>query len=79
MRLHIYCVMERKGLQSSLTICSREDSTSPYELFRGLKVNYKKQLRISFGDYAECHDPHNVTYNDVQTPVSTPVSHSDSN
>ncbi len=45
----------------------REDSTSPYELFRGLKVDYKKQLRISFGDYAECHDPHNVTSNDVQS------------
>ena len=46
---------------------TREDSTSPYELFRGLKIDYKKQLRISFGDYAECHDPHNVTSNDVQS------------
>ena len=46
---------------------TREDSTSPHELFRGLKVDYKKQLRISFGDYAECHDPHNVTSNDVQS------------
>jgi hypothetical protein len=33
---------------------TREDSTNPYpyELFRGLKVDYKKQLRITFGDYA---------------------------
>ena len=36
----------------------REDHTSPYELFRGQKIDYKRQLRISFGDYAECHDPH---------------------
>jgi hypothetical protein len=43
---------------------TREDPTSPYELFRGLKVDYKKQLRISFGDYAECHNPH-VTSNTV--------------
>lgn len=43
---------------------TREDPTSPYELFRGLKVDYKKQLRISFGDYAECHNPH-ITSNTV--------------
>lgn len=35
----------------------REDPTSPYELFTGFKVDYKKQLRISFGDYAECKNP----------------------
>jgi len=43
---------------------TREDPTSPYELFRGLKVDYKRQLRISFGDYAECHNPH-ITSNTV--------------
>jgi len=44
---------------------TREDPTSPYELFRGLKVDYKRQLRISFGDYAECHNPH-ITSNTVR-------------
>ena len=43
----------------------REDPTSPYELFRGQKIDYKRQLRISFGDYAECHDPH-VTSNTME-------------
>jgi hypothetical protein len=43
----------------------REDPTSPYELFRGQKIDYKRQLRISFGDYAECHDPH-VTSNTIE-------------
>ena len=44
----------------------REDTTSPFELFRGLKIDYKKQLRISFGDYAESHDPH-ITSNTMQS------------
>ena len=44
----------------------REDPTSPFELFRGLKIDYKKQLRISFGDYAESHDPH-ITSNTMQS------------
>ncbi len=35
----------------------REDPTSPYELFRGQKIDYKRQLRITIGDYAECTDP----------------------
>ena len=35
----------------------REDSTSPYEAFTGMKVDYAKQLRMSFGDYAECKNP----------------------
>ena len=43
----------------------REDPTSPYELFRGQKIDYKRQLRISFGDYAECTDPH-VTSNTME-------------
>ena len=43
----------------------REDPTSPYELFRGLKIDYKRQLRISFGDYAECTDPR-VTSNTME-------------
>jgi hypothetical protein len=43
----------------------REDPTRPYELFRGQKVDYKRQLRISFGDYAECTDPH-VTSNTME-------------
>jgi hypothetical protein len=43
----------------------REDPTSPFELFRGQKIDYKRQLRILFGDYAECHDPH-VTSNTME-------------
>jgi hypothetical protein len=43
----------------------REDPTSPYELFRGQKVDYKRQLRISFWEYAECTDPH-VTSNTME-------------
>jgi hypothetical protein len=50
----------------------REDPTSPYELFRGQKIDYKRQLRISFGDYAECTDPHvtSSTMERVQTRAS---------
>ena len=45
----------------------RENTTSPFELFRGLKIDYKKQLRrISFGDYAESHVPH-ITSNTMQS------------
>ena len=43
----------------------REDPTSPYELFRGQKIDYKRLLRILFGDYAECTDPH-VTLNTME-------------
>ena len=40
----------------------REDPTRPYKLFRWQKIDYKRQLRIiSFGDYAECHDPHVIS------------------
>jgi hypothetical protein len=31
-----------------------EDPTSPYEKVYGIKIDFKVQLRISFGDYAEC-------------------------
>ncbi len=44
----------------------REDTTSPFELFRGNKIDYQKQLRISFGDYAESQDPH-ITSNTMQS------------
>eukprot|EP01036_Dinobryon_divergens_P034159 gene34159-biopygen27033 len=44
----------------------REDTTSPFELFRGHKIYYQKQLRISFGDYAENQDPH-ITSNTMQS------------
>jgi len=48
----------------------REDPTSPYELFTGLKVDFAKQLRISFGDYAECRNPN-------RKPVNGPKPRSD--
>jgi len=41
----------------------REDPTSPYELFTGLKVDFARQLRISFGDYAECRNPNRKLVN----------------
>lgn len=44
----------------------REDSTSPYELFTGKKVDYQKQLRISFGDYAECKNPNRKPINNMK-------------
>ena len=48
----------------------REDPTSPQESFTGLKVDYAKQLRISFGDYAECKNPN-------RKPVNGPKPRSD--
>jgi hypothetical protein len=48
----------------------REDPTSPYELFTGRKVDYAKQLRISFGDYAECKNPN-------RKPINGPKPRSD--
>jgi hypothetical protein len=48
----------------------REDPTSPYEGFTGLKVDYVKQLRISFGDYAECKNPN-------RKPINGPKPRSD--
>ena len=41
----------------------RKDPTSPYELFPGLKVDFARQLRISFGDYAECRNPNRKLVN----------------
>ena len=49
----------------------REDPTSPYELFTGLKVDFKRQLRISFGDYAECRNPNRKPTNGLK-PRSDP-------
>jgi Reverse transcriptase (RNA-dependent DNA polymerase) len=44
----------------------RVDPTSPYELFTGYKVDYKTQLRISFGDYAECKNPNRKPINTIK-------------
>ena len=41
----------------------REDPISRQESFTGLKVDYVKQLRISFGDYAECKNPNRKPFN----------------
>ena len=43
----------------------RVDPTSPYELFTGNKVDYNTQLRISFGDYAECKNPNRKPINTI--------------
>ena len=48
----------------------RVDPTSPHEAFTGLKVDYNKQLRISFGDYAECKNPN-------RKPINGPKPRSD--
>lgn len=40
---------------------------SPRELFTGRKLNYKRDMRISFGDYAQVSIP-NITSNDVRQP-----------
>jgi hypothetical protein len=48
----------------------REDPTSPQESFTGLKVDYANQLRISFGDYAECKNPN-------RKPINGPKPRSD--
>ncbi len=48
----------------------RENPTSPQESFTGLKVDYAKQLRISFGDYAECKNPN-------RKPINGPKPRSD--
>ena len=45
----------------------REDSTSPYELFTGKKVDYQKQLRISIGDYAEYKNPNRKPINNMKS------------
>eukprot|EP01036_Dinobryon_divergens_P061852 gene61852-biopygen30294 len=45
----------------------REDTTSPFELFRGHKIDYQKQLRISFGDYAESQEDPHITSNTMQS------------
>jgi hypothetical protein len=39
----------------------RVDPTSSWELFFGQKVNYKIQLKISFGDFAQCVNPHIIS------------------
>lgn len=55
-------LVEYVNIMLNLEPCQqREDRTSAYELFHGRKVDYERQLRITFGDYAEVHDPHPIT------------------
>jgi len=49
--LVLYCVNRLNMCPSS----TRVDSTSPRELFLQRKVDYKRDLRISFGDYVQTH------------------------
>ena len=58
-----YCVVMINLLSDN----QRVDPTSPYELFTGEKVDYKKQLRISFGDYAECRNPNRKPTNSIKS------------
>ena len=49
----------------------REDPSSPHEAFTGLKVDYNRQLRKSFGDYTECKKPNRKPINGLK-PRSDP-------
>ena len=42
------------------------DYTSAYEQFYGRKVNFKRHLRLGFGDYAEVHNNQPTTSNTLQ-------------
>eukprot|EP01037_Dinobryon_pediforme_P027323 gene27323-30174_t len=44
----------------------RADTTSPYELFYGRKVDFKRQLRLSFGDYAEVYNNQTTASNTLE-------------
>jgi hypothetical protein len=50
-------LVEYATVMVNLEPCSkREDPTSPWELFHGRKIDYKRHLSIAFGDYAEVKD-----------------------
>jgi len=47
-------LVEYATIMVNLEPCSkREDPTSPWELFHGRKIDYKRHLKLAFGDYAE--------------------------
>jgi len=48
-----FCIRSINLQPSSL----RTDPSSPFELFFGRKVDYKRDLRVAFGDYVQCHTP----------------------
>ena len=58
-----YCVIRLNQMPSS----SRGDGsiTSPAEQFTGIKLNYKTDLRIAFGEYAQVESPHTVERNSM--------------
>jgi hypothetical protein len=45
-------------------------NVSPTEAFSGRKVNYRRDLRIGFGEYAEAHDPY---ADNTMRPRTSPV------
>jgi hypothetical protein len=51
--LVLFCVARINILPSSL----RQDSMSPTEMFTGRKVDFKKHVRIGFGQYVQLEDP----------------------
>ncbi|MGC9156348.1 MAG: reverse transcriptase domain-containing protein, partial [Ferrimicrobium sp.] len=51
-----YCVTRLNMVPSG----TRVDPTSPRELFLGRKINAKTDLRISFGEYVQAHNPNTV-------------------
>ena len=48
----VYFAVMRKNL-----ISTKADTPPPKELFTGLKVNYKCDLRVGFGDYCQVYKP----------------------
>jgi hypothetical protein len=47
---------------------TRGNNVSPRELFTGRKLNYKKDLKFGFGDYAQVEIPNVINKNSVRIP-----------
>jgi hypothetical protein len=43
---------------------------SPIELFKGRKIDYKRDVRIGFGEYVQALNP-NITHRNSMTPRTT--------
>ena len=53
MFLVLFCVFTLNMLPSNL----RADPISPRETMRGIKTDFKRDLRVSFGEYVQVHEP----------------------
>ena len=58
-----YCVMAINMFPKSKSL----DKISPREHFTGRKINYKKDMRVTFGEYAQCAIP-NIISRDARQP-----------